>query len=152
MAGRERRGFARDAAVRARIKPFAPVGTVRTWAGVVVNNLMTAPVRTGVVLDNLLLYVTGGAAVVHTKTTYTTNFGFGAIEELSRSAWNWGWVAGFGAEWRWSDRVGLRVETLYIETIDRNYSFFVPAFGGFNVNMTDSNQIWVSRVALHYKF
>ena len=117
------------------------------------DGIATARVRTGIVLDNLLLYITGGAAAVHTKTTWSTNFGGGGnpFVAIDRSAWNWGWAAGFGAEWRWSDRVSLRSETLYIETLDRNYSAFVPFLGGSR-NFTDSNQIWLSRVALNYKF
>jgi outer membrane immunogenic protein len=117
------------------------------------DGIVTARTRAGVVLDNLLIYVTGGFAAVHTRTTWSTNFGGGGnpFVELEEKQWRWGFVAGFGTEWAWTDRVSLKSEVLYIETVDRDYSRFVPAFGGFNVNFSQSDSMWVSRIGLNVK-
>src|SRR5262245_1982184 len=113
--------------------------------------IVTARTRAGIVIDNLLLYVTGGFAAVHSRTTFNTNFGFGALETFENKDWRWGFVAGIGSEWAWSDRVSIRSEVLYIETVDRDFSFFSPR-GNFNYNFSQSDQIWVSRIGLNVKF
>jgi len=62
-----------------------------------VNALFTARLRTGVVLDNLLLYVTGGVAGARIRTTWAD------LDEdsfVEFKEWRWGWTAGFGTEWR----------------------------------------------------
>ena len=54
-------------------------------------------------MDNLLLYVTGGLAAGHFKTTYTNQFiGIpgvvpGFLFQADNSQWRWGMAAGFGA-------------------------------------------------------
>jgi outer membrane immunogenic protein len=124
-----------------------------------VDALITARTRAGIVLDSLLLYVTGGVAAVHSRTTWTSNF-FGILpagqaDVFENKDWRWGFVAGFGSEWAWSDRVSIRSEVLYVETFDRDYSFAsaFPAIRGPNpFKFTDSDSMWVSRIGLNVKF
>jgi outer membrane immunogenic protein len=119
--------------------------------------LLTARTRYGIVLDNLLLYVTGGVAAGHFRTTYTNQFlgiagvipGFTASVE--NSEWRWGLVAGIGAEWAWSDRVSIRSEVLYVDFVDRENRFLFAPPATF-ANFTESDSIWVSRIALNVKF
>jgi outer membrane immunogenic protein len=113
------------------------------------DGLATARVRTGLALDNVLLYITGGFAAIHSRTDWHTNF-FGGPETLSWRDWDWGWVAGFGSEWAWSERISLRSEVLYIETIDQDHTRFSPIAG--NVRFTNSDSIWVGRLGLNVKF
>ena len=100
-------------------------------------------------IDNLLLYVTGGIAAGHFKTTYTSQFlGIpGVIAGFTNSAesreWRWGMVAGFGAEWAWTDRVSIRSEVLYVDFVDREnrYLFAPPAgFANFTRERLDVGQ------------
>jgi outer membrane immunogenic protein len=108
-----------------------------------------------VVLDNLLLYLTGGFAAVHTRTNWETNFGGGGnpFISLQEDNWRWGWTAGFGTEYAWSPNWTVKFETLYVETLDKDYSKTYFAFGGNNtVNFTDSNHLWVTRIGLNYRF
>ncbi len=123
------------------------------------DGLVTARARTGIVMDSLLLYLTGGVAAVHTRTTWTRGVPafFDAVTPLTTTAenkdWRWGWVAGFGTEWAWSDRVSIRSEVLYVDVADREYSasFAGPAaFGTFR--FTNSDSMWISRVAINWKF
>jgi outer membrane immunogenic protein len=120
------------------------------------NALATARTRAGVVLDSLLLYVTGGVAGGQFRTTWT-NAVFapppGFLVQADISEWRWGWVAGFGTEWAWSDRVSIRSEVLYVDVADRDYTatFAGPAaFGSFR--FTNSDSMWISRVGINWKF
>jgi outer membrane immunogenic protein len=116
------------------------------------DGFFTARTRAGVVLDSLLIYVTGGVAAVHDRTNWSTNFGGGGVSaEIESKQWRWGWVAGFGTEWAWTDRVSLKSEVLYIETVDKDYSATFGAPINFTYNFTQSNQLWVSRVGLNVK-
>ncbi len=57
-------------------------------------------------------------------------------------------VAGFGAEWAWSDRVSIRSEVLYVDRENR-YLFAPPATFA---NFTESDSMWISRIASNVKF
>jgi outer membrane immunogenic protein len=125
------------------------------------DGLVTARARTGVVLDNLLLYVTGGVAAVHTRTTYHSAFTLSApfvpgsfTADGDVSDWRWGFVAGFGSEWAWTDRISLKSEVLYIQTADREDRVNIVQNVGapFFRNYTSSDSIWVSRVGINVKF
>jgi len=119
--------------------------------------LLTARTRTGIVLDNLLLYVTGGIAAGHFKTTYTNQFlGIagvvpGFLFQAESRQWRWGLAAGFGAEWAWSDRVSIRSEVLYVDFVDRENRYLFAPPAGF-ANFTESDSMWISRIALNVKF
>jgi outer membrane immunogenic protein len=111
------------------------------------DTLVTGRVRTGVVLDNLLLYVTGGVAGGHFKTDWTNSFdGFATIKE-----WRWGWTAGFGTEWAWTPNVSLKSEVLYVDFVDRDHRVvFSP--GTFAANFKHSDSAWISRIGVNVKF
>ena len=38
------------------------------------------------------------------------------------SEWQLGWVAGFGAEYAWTDRISFTSDTLYVDFLDRQRS------------------------------
>jgi outer membrane immunogenic protein len=111
------------------------------------NGLVTARTRAGIVMDSLLLYVTGGAAAVHTSTTYH-NFNI-AGDEFTFADWRWGWVVGFGSEWAASERVSLRSEVLYVDAADRTFTFVSPTLGPGN--FTHSDSMWIARVGVNVK-
>lgn len=111
------------------------------------NALVTARTRAGIVVDSLLLYVTGGLAAVHTSTTYH-NFNI-ASDVFTFDNWRWGWVAGFGAEWACSERVSLRSEALYVDAADRTFTFVSPTLGPGN--FTHGDAMWIARVGINVK-
>lgn len=120
------------------------------------HGIGTARGRAGVVVDNLLLYLTGGIAVARTETTWTSNF-LGIVippEALSSNTWRYGWVGGFGAEWALTDRLSVRSEALYIDLVDRNYTLDSPILSpvvGQQFNFKNSDSIWSARVGMSYK-
>jgi opacity protein-like surface antigen len=109
------------------------------------------------VFDNVLLYVTGGLAAGHFKTTYTNQFlgipGIiaGTTSQATSDERRLGLVAGFGAEWAWTDRISLRSEVLYVDFVDRERRFLFATPATF-ANFTSSDSMWISRIALNFKF
>jgi outer membrane immunogenic protein len=121
------------------------------------DGLLTARGRSGIVIDNLLLYVTGGVAAGHFTTTYTNQFlGIpgvipGTLSQAQSNEWRWGWVAGFGTEWAWTDQISFRSEVLYVDFVDRESRFLFSAPSTF-ANFTNSDSMWVTRVGINFKF
>jgi outer membrane immunogenic protein len=116
------------------------------------DGLVTARTRAGVALDSVLLYVTGGVAGVHLKTSYlhlhpASVESTGAINE-----WRLGWVAGFGAEWAWTRNWSLRSETLFVGTSTRDLGRSFAGPQGANNFFRHSDQIVVSRIGINYRW
>jgi outer membrane immunogenic protein len=109
------------------------------------NDLVTARVRTGIVVDNVLLYVTGGVATVHTLTTYLNLVG----DQFTFSDWRTGWVAGIGAELAITSNISARSDVLYVGAGDRTFTFVSPTLGPGNYAHSDS--MWLARVGLNVK-
>jgi len=115
--------------------------------------LVTGRIRSGLVLDNLLLYVTGGFAAARIKTTWadlspSENAPF--AEQVTLQEWRWGWTAGFGTEWAWTDHWSFKSEVLYVDVPDRTHHVVFPHFGGADFQHSDSALI--ARVGLNYRF
>jgi outer membrane immunogenic protein len=109
----------------------------------------TARSRTGVIVDNLLLYVTGGAAYANIKQSWTGGDS-NSSESFSAQSGRWGWVGGVGVEWAWSDQVSIKSEALYIRFNDISTTVFSAA-GAQNVTFDHHDSMWVSRIGLNVK-
>ena len=129
----------------------APGGTALTiddkvsWWG-------TARTRTGFVVDNLMLYLTGGVAYANIKHNWTVNDPSDpATEAFSSKTGRWGWVGGVGAEWAWTSNISLKSEVLYMRFAENTTSGFSVA-GNQTVNFDQRDAMWVSRVGINVKF
>jgi outer membrane immunogenic protein len=115
----------------------------------------TVRARTGVVVDNLLIYVTGGVAWARFDRDFTffSQENGGETEVLSASHNRWGWTAGVGTEWAITPSVSLKSEVLYIGFQQKEYSitstFFDP---GFSYRFDSRDSVWVSRVGLNFRW
>ena len=74
-----------------------------------------------------------------------------ATNQASTDDWRFGLVAGFGAEWAWTDRISIRSEVLYVDFLDREYRFLFAPPATF-ANFTESDSMWISRIGLNWKF
>ena len=81
----------------------------------------TLRARTGVVVDNLLLYATGGIAYANFDRTWSF------FEDVSATTTNFtsqktlfGWTGGVGAEWAWNSNWSLKSEVLYMRFASDN--------------------------------
>ena len=111
------------------------------------NNIATLRARAGFALDNTLLYFTGGFAAVDME--------FGALmgagpTAVSDSQWVYGWTAGGGLEHAFSDNFSGRIEYLYVDLEDSDYSM---TDGVDTFDATQSfDDIHMVRVGLTYNF
>lgn len=112
------------------------------------------------VLDNWLLYGTGGLAYAKVNHTLTDNcvgcgnsaFNLGTFGQ-SNSSTKTGWTAGGGTEFAINPNWLVRAEALFIDLggKDRTYVIVTPlATGTLNANWND--QFWVGRFGVTYAF
>jgi outer membrane immunogenic protein len=106
--------------------------------------------RTGLIVEDLLLYVTGGVAYANIQHTATITDGFVPTETFSSTSGRWGWVGGVGAEWAVSSTVSIKSEVLYIRFTEVTTTGFSPA-GPSTVNFDYQDSMWVSRVGINFK-
>jgi outer membrane immunogenic protein len=110
----------------------------------------TARTRTGIVVDDVMIYLTGGLAWANVENTYTRFFG--APTELNTfSSTRWGWTAGAGSEWKLAGNWSLKSEVLYIQLKQQQDTFFSP-FSGTNFRFTNNDSIVTARWGLNYIF
>ena len=114
-----------------------------------VENFGTIRTRTGVVVDQLLLFVTGGFAWADTRDS--VNFTpVGLLgERFSKSDTQWGWTAGFGTEYALAPGVSLTSDVLYLTFTDQDHSFTTPS-GRFQIKSDED--IWVARMGINIHF
>jgi outer membrane immunogenic protein len=114
----------------------------------------TARVRTGIVVDNLLLYVTGGLAYANFKRDLTFfEDNDPTTEVFSRSRTRLGWTAGVGTEWAINANWSLKSEFLYMQfEKDEVSQTSAVIFPGTTTRFQHDDSVWVSRIGLNYRF
>ena len=103
----------------------------------------TLRARTGIVVDNLLLYATGGIAYANFDRTWSF------FEDVSATTTNFtsqktlfGWTGGVGTEWTWTPNWSLKSEVLYMRfTSDDARVTGVPPAG-----VAGSPTVWAARI------
>jgi outer membrane immunogenic protein len=114
--------------------------------------------RSGVIVDNLLIYATGGLAYANFRRSYTI------FEDAPASSstfnWNntrWGWAAGVGTEWAFATNWSLKSEVLYMR-FERDTANAIglgaPFAGvaGATYRLESQNEAWISRIGVNYRF
>jgi outer membrane immunogenic protein len=116
----------------------------------------TVRTRGGVVVDNLLIYATGGLAYARSGWTATAIDTGIATETFSNHFVQWGGVVGVGTEWAFTPNWSLTSEFLYMRFADKNTTFnsAVAFVNGNNPvkNFTWQDQALVARIGLNYRF
>src|SRR5215475_2668773 len=114
-----------------------------------IDNFGTIRTRTGFVVDQLLLFVTGGVAWTETRdSVHRTELP--VIERFSSNDTRWGWTAGFGTEYALAPGVSLTSDVLYLSFNDEDHTFNSPTLPRFRTK-TDE-EIWVARMGLNIRF
>jgi outer membrane immunogenic protein len=111
----------------------------------------TARARVGYLTGPSLLYVTGGAAFVHTTDTFggTVPPGAPLLASATSTSTRTGWTAGGGIETKLSRNWSAKTEYLYINT---GTNTFVGNPFGVNANTTFSHNIHVFKSGVNYNF
>jgi outer membrane immunogenic protein len=124
-----------DVYVSSKMKSF---GTLRT--------------RAGVVVDNLFLYATGGLAWARFDRSFTIRESAN-VDIFSSNDTRWGWTLGMGTEWAINSNWSVKSDVLYLGFTSKETSFTssdVGPGGIFRVDNKDS--AWVTRVGLNYRW
>jgi len=114
----------------------------------------TTRVRTGVVVDNLMLYVTGGLAYANFKRDFEYFEDNGpTTEHFARSRTRFGWTGGVGTEWAINQNWSLKSEVLYMqfqkdETTDTS-TVIAP---DVQTRFKNEDSVWAARIGLNYRF
>jgi outer membrane immunogenic protein len=116
----------------------------------------TARTRAGVVVDNLLLYLTGGFAFANFDRNLTYALPGVRAATFSDSSTRLGFVAGFGTSWNLGNNWSLGTEVLYMGFQKDQVTLSCAGCGaGFNnlpFRYEFNDSIWVTRVNLNYRF
>jgi outer membrane immunogenic protein len=115
----------------------------------------TLRARTGVVVDNVLLYVTGGLAFANFDRTWTLSQNAGeTVETFAYDRWRWGLAVGAGAEWAlFGSNWSIKSEFLYM-AFQKDERSFVSAFfdAGDTKRFESNDSVWVSRIGINYRW
>jgi len=127
----------------------------------------TLRTRAGVVVDNLLIYVTGGLAVARFDRSQSIGFslnpvlaavGISGDETFNSRDTRWGWAVGVGTEWAAWDNWSIKSEFLHLgfEKTETVFNSRVGAPIGILTNgpklFENQDSIWVSRIGINYRF
>ena len=114
----------------------------------------TVRARTGIVVDNVLLYVTGGLAFARFNREWTLfDDGNGLTEVFSQRRWRWGGVLGVGTEWAVTQNWSIKSEFLYM-AFERDETSFLSVIHnpGVTQRFESQDSVWVSRIGINYRF
>jgi outer membrane immunogenic protein len=115
----------------------------------------TVKARTGIVVDNLLLYVTGGFAFANFDRAYAViDVGGGDNETFAHRNNRWGWVAGFGTEWAINQNWSIKSEVNYarFERNETSFNCVIQCAPDRNVRFEDQDSIWTTKIGVNYRF
>jgi outer membrane immunogenic protein len=121
----------------------------------------TARTRAGVVIDNLMIYATGGFAFAGFKRDFTyASAGVSPVsQQFTSTNWRVGYALGLGTEWQFAPNWSLGSEFMYMGFQKDEQTFACSAVAsclgrpvgtGYRFDFNDS--MWVSRFALNYRF
>lgn len=138
-----------DVETTARLDPSRPTFDRSTegnmhWFG-------TLRARAGLVVDDALIYVTGGVAAAKIDSTYSNRVPGDANEQHSFSDTRWGLTGGVGVEFALRDNWSLNTELLYLQ-FRKNTDTFRSVDQGQNLSFEGHDSVWVSRVGLNYRW
>jgi outer membrane immunogenic protein len=120
------------------------------------KSFTTLRARSGIVVDNLLLYVTGGFAGAKFNRSWTffeDNVPTSAT--FTDNKWRWGWTAGVGSEWAWTPNLSVKSEFLYMRFDQHDFTVLGNGnigAAGLPYRLSSEDSVWVTRIGLNYRF
>jgi outer membrane immunogenic protein len=110
----------------------------------------TIRVRAGVVVDSLLIYLTGGPAFAKLAHSWRI-VDPAASERFSAETNRWGGAGGAGVEWAFTDRLSVKAEGLYLKFGTVSTSGFSNA-GAQQVRFENQDSLLIGRLGVNFKF
>jgi outer membrane immunogenic protein len=116
----------------------------------------TLRTRGGLTVDDILIYLTGGLAYANIDTNWQQIVpGAGLNNSLSFSNTPFGFVVGVGVETMLWSRWSLKSEVLYMQFQEKTFTGTItnsPIAGQNTFSFKNNDSLWVSRLALNYRF
>jgi outer membrane immunogenic protein len=123
------------------------------------KGLGTARFRTGVVVDNLMLYVTGGVAFAHLRRSASQiDLNTPGTETFESNKNKWGAVLGVGTEWALWSNWSIQSEVLYAWLEKDEVSFTCAAVITCGPATPEPKRfehhdsVWIAKIGLNYRF
>ena len=110
-----------------------------------VNALGTVAGRLGFALDRVLFYGKGGTAFANDKYEINSIVAYRANET------RWGWMAGAGIEYSFTDNWSAKIEYNYLDFGSRGVRF-TDTTGFFGLDTSIRERIHVAKVGINYRF
>jgi outer membrane immunogenic protein len=139
-----------DQSVAAPVTDSVTLSSKMRWFG-------TVRARSGVIVDNVLLYATGGFAYANFDRSFAffNDNGFPASVFSSNNT-RWGWTAGVGTEWAFAPNWSLKSEVLYMQFEKNSITAIGNGTGigdlGVRYRLESQDQAFVSRIGVNYRF
>lgn len=116
-----------------------------------VDSLGSARVRTGLAIEDTLVYATGGLAWGHVKNGWANSYTVpaGTCCDVSSSKTRIGWVGGVGVEHMLDQHWTVRLEGLYY---DLGRDTKNATITGTTYNSQFTNEVFVGRLGVNYKW
>jgi outer membrane immunogenic protein len=116
------------------------------------NWYTTVRARAGVIVDSLMLYVTGGLVYADNEQSWSANDSItSATERFSKDTGAWGMTGGVGMEWALSPRVSIIAEGLYMSFVGNDTSGY-SASANRNVLFDTDYAMFTGRIGANVKF
>lgn len=116
----------------------------------------TVRARAGIIVDDVLVYVTGGLAYANFKRDFTY-FEDGPVTTavFSSDKGKTGWTVGAGAEWKWTDRWTLKGDFLFMQFKQDTVNVAgdgIVGGAGVQYRLDSDDSAWVMRIGANYRF
>jgi outer membrane immunogenic protein len=115
-----------------------------------IDSFGTLRTRTGLAVNDTLVYVTGGLAAAKINTTYTESITGAFTESVASDKTRWGWTGGVGAEFALTSGWSANAEVLYMQFRKERLTATLPVNG--TVSFDNNDSAWVGRVGLNYRW
>ncbi len=128
----------------------------------------TVRLRTGIVVDNLLLYATGGIGFGSFDRSYTLDGEFRPdlnsdpllyTETFSTDKTKWAWVAGLGTEWAVWNGWSIQSEVLYARFENDEATFICGGalcsednFRSRPKRFEHQDTVWIAKIGVNYRW
>jgi outer membrane immunogenic protein len=139
-----------------------PVTALTASCTTKLDSLGTAAVRLGWAFDHLLLYGKGGAAWTNNSHQVTFNIPAGLTTAggvplpaglllMSTNELRWGWMAGIGVEWAFTDNWSAKIEYNYMD-LGADALQFTEKTGLVYMNANLRERLNVVKLGVNYRF
>lgn len=108
--------------------------------------------RAGVIVDSLMLYVTGGFVYGNNEQSWSINDpNIPTTEQFSSDGEAWGMTGGIGMEWALSPRISIKAEGLYMDFMGDTTTGYSAA-GTQTVSFDTDYSMFTGRIGANMRF